>query len=177
LLPERIVPECGVRVGKSALLASDRGEFGGELVFADETGRARLLLHDNIRFLHAMPHGIVAVGGLAHMGIRYGSVYHVDFGWNGKPLVKLWKNLPQPPGDIRVLENGSVLIRTDGNDDVILTVADDARLAARATIMQLLEQLVPGALAIGAIAILVLLFKRVPRARRSSHRFPSPPSC
>ena len=59
----------GLVIGKNA------GEWGGEVAFREPDGRTYRLVDDNSQGIFAMPFGVVALTGLAHLTMNHGAVY------------------------------------------------------------------------------------------------------
>src|SRR5437879_5679861 len=65
-------PDVGLKVVDGFLLGSDRGEWGGELVFSDGRSQTATLLKENVTAIHRLRFGIVVVTGIAHLSIDEG---------------------------------------------------------------------------------------------------------
>jgi hypothetical protein len=114
-------------VSHGLLVGSNRGEWGGELVFLNERGEQLRLLDVNTRGIHAMPFGIVAVTGLAHLGFNAGALYLVKEAGASYVATK-WRILPGAPSESGFLENGDLFVACDGGD-IVVTRAREIRLA------------------------------------------------
>ena len=104
------VPEVGIQVADGYLLGSDRGEFGGELVFVDSSGRQTTLLSENVHEICAMPFGIVAVTGLSHLGMGGGDLFKVWKGDDGAWRTSRWRVLPDAPSTAGMLASGNLYV-------------------------------------------------------------------
>ena len=112
-------PDCGLKLPGGYLLGSDRGEWGGELVFLDDKSRATRLIVKNTRGVYRMPFGIVAVCGLAHLTINDGALFLVAVPPRGEPRASLWKSLPGAPSRSGMLSDGNLYIACQGGDIVV----------------------------------------------------------
>jgi hypothetical protein len=104
------VPSLGIPVEGGYLVGSNRGEWGGELVFLDSEGKQTILLHDNVRGIYRMSSGIVAVTGVSHLGMGHGAVYKVSKGEDGTWRASQWKVLPDAPVTSGVRPNGNLFV-------------------------------------------------------------------
>lgn len=109
----RTVPEVGLRIDGAWLVGTDRGEWGGELVLKPDGGRTQVVLPTNIAGLHVLPDGqIVAVTGLAHMGVHQGELHRVTCSRGESCRATWWKALPGAPKSSWVLESRELLVDT-----------------------------------------------------------------
>jgi hypothetical protein len=99
------------------LLGSDRGEWGGELVFRDKGAVIHRMLEHNIRAIIPMPLGVVVFTGLAHMGMSTGAIYLITQDADRLPRANLLHNLSGAPSDILWTVN----------DDLVFTVLPGIR--------------------------------------------------
>ena len=114
-----ISPGTGMKVPEGYLVGRDSGEFGGELVYLSEKSSATILLKQNTRAIYRMPFGILAVTGLAHLGLNDGALFLVMPVESGGYTARRWKTLPGAPGVSGMLDNGKLFIATLGGDVVI----------------------------------------------------------
>lgn len=114
-----VVPGFGVRVEGGWLLASDRGEFGGELVFEPDGEPIRFVTRGHFEDVHTLSDGRrVATEGLAHMGSNYGALYEIrqqgmDFS------IRFWRRLPGAPETSWVRVDGTLLVNTTRGSVVV----------------------------------------------------------
>ena len=122
------VPQVGIRVADGYLVGFDQGEFGGELLFIDLTGK-RTGLWENTQGIHKMPFGIVAVTGYGHFTDR-GMLVKVFRGQDGVWQATRWKSLPGHPdhGSTR-LANGNIRIDCGSHGCVELTASGNLKMA------------------------------------------------
>jgi HEAT repeat protein len=121
------VPQVGIRVDGGCLVGFDQGEFGGELLFIDPTGK-RTSLGENTQGIHKMPFGIVAVTGYGHLTNR-GMLLRVFRDQDGTWRASRWKSLPGCPGDSALLTNGNLWIGCGSHGCVELTPSGDLQMA------------------------------------------------
>ena len=96
-------------LGKDFLRADDDGEFGGGIdVLSDGGGGSRIFDH-NVRVLASTSAGVIGVGGLAHLGIEYGTLVAIDI-VDGEPRAAAVACLPATPMDAAVDEDGTLLV-------------------------------------------------------------------
>ncbi len=126
--PIKSIPDCGLRIGKTFLLGSSRGEWGGELVLQDEGGAIRRLIDSNIQGVHQLGSGIVATSGLAHLALNSGCVYRIEIKAGELPVARLWKVLPGAPGRSGLLESGDLFVECRGGN-VKISPSGEIRMA------------------------------------------------
>jgi hypothetical protein len=115
------------------LLGSNRGEWGGELVFTDGASAAVHVIEDNVQGIHRLPFGIVAVTGLAHLTLNHGMIYLVEVPANGRPKATKWKSLPGAPRKSGILPDGRLFVSCYGGD---IMVSVDGRISMAAPALQ-----------------------------------------
>lgn len=106
--PDFIFPAFG-----GVLLGSDRGEWGGELVFRDRSGTLQRLVDQNVRGIVRMPSGIVVFTGLAHLGMSAGAIYSVSRRADGSVVATLIRQLRGAPGAIRWTTQGDLVFQEE----------------------------------------------------------------
>ena len=114
-----VVPDFGVRVEGGWLLASHRGEFGGELVFQPENAPFQIVARGNFEDVHTMIDGRrVATEGLAHMGSDHGSLFELredGDGWSAR----WWRRLPGEPQTSWIRRDGTLLVNASRGSVVV----------------------------------------------------------
>jgi hypothetical protein len=98
------------------LLGSDRGEWGGELVFRDGGGAIHPLINRNVRGIAPMPFGVAVFTGLAHLGMSAGNIYSVARRADGAVAATLIHNLRGSPEAIRWTTSGDLVFQVDIQD-------------------------------------------------------------
>jgi HEAT repeat protein len=125
----RTIPEVGLRVDGGWLVGGDHGEWGGELLLKPDGGPSTKILDKNIAGLHVIADGrIVAVTGLAHLGMDEGSLYTIACAPTKACSATRWKALPGAPRSSWLIATGELLVNTTGGS--VLVAPDGAlRLA------------------------------------------------
>ena len=120
-------PEVGVRVSNGWLLGSDRGEWGGELVFKGDNKDYYKIIDENIGGLFKLGERFIAVTGLAHLSLNDGMIYEVKLA-GGKWKAEPWRALPGAPQCSGKVENGEVIVATHGGGVVIISEGGHLRM-------------------------------------------------
>jgi hypothetical protein len=97
------------------LLGSDRGEFGGELVLANENDpkkQPKNLYYANIEDLFLMKYGVLATTGYFHLDQDVGSILLVTFSKSGGPQVEEIFKLPAGVQTSWVTTDDKLLVNT-----------------------------------------------------------------
>jgi len=117
--PGEVAPTVAMRAFDGWLLGSDRGEFGGELVYRPDEGEDLLLANINIEDIYWMPQGFIAVAGRRTMisTDSYGAVIAVVRRSDGVGMIET-TDLPGAPLSSWLLKSGELLINTI--DQVVL---------------------------------------------------------
>lgn len=114
------VPDAALKTSTGWLLAGDRGEWGGELMFRHEsTGKITQLLDENTEDIYKFGTGFVAIVGLGHLGTSYGRVYKLTETTDGAWDVELWRVLPGNPRSSWLLTSGELHVGTSGGSILI----------------------------------------------------------
>ena len=98
------VPDYVAPFEQGLLMGSNRGEWGGELVYRNRQGKDEVLLTENVRGIFAAGSDALVFTGLAHMGINEGAVYRVVPG--RRPVARLLHRLIGEPRNIAQNRNG-----------------------------------------------------------------------
>lgn len=93
------------------LVGTDRGEFGGELIFRTRDGSIQSVLMENVQGIFEMPFGVVVVTGLDHLTINEGAVYSLTLGASEKVEARLMHRLQGKPRDFVRQRDGSLRFR------------------------------------------------------------------
>lgn len=127
--PTRQVPHVALRVDNGWLAGSNRGEWGGELVFIADDGTQRILLHENVEDIYVMGDQAIALTGLAHLSSNRGVVHALfrdELGdWSTRP----WRALPGAPATSWIVETGELLINAASGGTLLLGQDGSFRLA------------------------------------------------
>jgi len=127
--PVEQVPDVALRVENGWLVGSDRGEWGGELVFVGDDGQRTNVRQGNVDDLFDLGGKYIAITGLSHLTINYGRVYQVESSESGQWSCKLWRTLPGAPRSCGKLPSGEIFISTSGGGDIILSQDGTFRMA------------------------------------------------
>jgi hypothetical protein len=115
------VPDVALRVENGWLAASDRGEWGGELVFIHDDGSTQTIYHGNVQDLYRLGGRLVAVAGLAHMGTNHGEVLELARDAWGRWSAQIWRVLPYAPATSSLTQSGELLLTTVDNSLILLS--------------------------------------------------------
>jgi HEAT repeat protein len=127
--PVKQVPELALKVENGWLTGSDRGEWGGELVFIDEKGNSSILLNTNIEDIYRLGELTIATTGLAHMGMNNGAVYKLELNKAGGWEASHWIKLPGVPRSSWFVETSELLINTLRGGSILLSENGSMRMA------------------------------------------------
>jgi hypothetical protein len=96
-----------------SLIGLDVGEFGGGLWWFSSDGQnSRKLSDENVLGFAKTASGILAIGGLAHMGSDYGQILRVGAGAGGNRRIETLSNLDAAPMAFVVESPDSILVLT-----------------------------------------------------------------
>lgn len=107
-------PFFGIEVPGGHLAGSDRGEWGGAIVFIDPQGKASVLMSENIQAIYKTDHAVLAVAAHTYLGLIEGAVYKVSKNADGIWEAKPWRMLPGAPHFSRMLKDGSLFVSCYG---------------------------------------------------------------
>jgi len=124
----RVTPAVGLKIAKGVLLGSDRGEWGGELVYVDRAGRSQIVARQNVQSIHQLGRRLVVVAGLAHLLTDEGRLEEVVIDSRGTVHTRFWRALPGAPEQSGIVQNGSLFVRCT-QADVIIDPDGTMRLA------------------------------------------------
>ena len=113
-------PWLGLRVPDGWLLGGSRGEWGGEIVFKGEGDQYYEILKDNVIGLFTLGERIIAVTGLAHLTLNSGLIYELKL-VDGKWRAERWRALPGAPQSVGKLQNGEIMVATEGGGGLVLS--------------------------------------------------------
>nr|WP_231734559.1 HEAT repeat domain-containing protein [Lysobacter gilvus] len=119
-----VVPQVAMRVNDGWLAGSDRGEFGGELVFVGDGGTRRQLAEVNVKDLHVLGKRIVMLEGLAH-----GAIHEIARAPDGTMRATPWRILPGAPRTSWITEHGELLIQLESAGTVLVSPDGNMRMA------------------------------------------------
>jgi len=119
--PLKQVPELALKVENGWLVGSDRGEWGGELVFIDDEGNSKILLNKSVEDIHRLGNLTIATTGLAHLGMNNGVIYKLELNKNGDWEVSHWIKLPGVTLSSWFVETGELLLNTLHGGSILLS--------------------------------------------------------
>ena len=122
-------PDVALRLDDGWLVGGNRGEWGGELVVVGDDGTFQTLLEKNVRDLHLVGDRIVAVVGLAHLGLNAGSLYEVHREPGNEWTASIWRVLPGVPVTARPVQPEGLLIETVRKGSVVVLPNGEMRMA------------------------------------------------
>lgn len=127
---ERVLrtPDIALKVKDGWFAGSDRGEWGGDLVFIPTEGKAIKILDFNVEDIYSFGSHLIALSGLAHMSMNNGmihKIYRKGNEWHAEP----WINLPGAPHTSWLVETGELLINTVDGGSVLLSTDGSLRMA------------------------------------------------
>ena len=106
------------------MLGTNRGEFGGDLVFVDSLGKQQTILKANIEDIYKLGKQLFVVADFGH---ARGHIYKLEK-LNDKWIAKEWRQLPGAPFRSWMIDTGELFIGT-GEGDVILSKDGSFRMA------------------------------------------------
>ena len=125
----RQVPDAGLRVNTGWLVGSDRGEWGGELMYIPAAGTPSTLLKTNVQNIDFLGEEIVVVTGLAHLFGNSGMIFAVKSAGSGRWHVEPWIALPGAPTSSWLVETGELLVNTYGGGSILISDEGKLRMA------------------------------------------------
>lgn len=127
--PTRQVPGLALRVDGGWLAGSNRGEWGGELVFIADNGSVDVLLAENVEDIHMLGDHVIALTGLAHLFSNQGLVHTVSRDASGHWSARPWRALPGTPARSWPVKTGEVLIDIASGGTLLLHPNGSFRMA------------------------------------------------
>jgi hypothetical protein len=100
------------------LAGDSRGEFGGELIFVDNSDAVQLIQDMNVEDIYKFEFGYVVTEGLSHMSSNNGMLYLVTFS-DGKPHISKLYGLIGAPSSSFKLPNGNLLINSRDGSQIL----------------------------------------------------------
>jgi len=123
------IPDVALRIEDGWLAGSDRGEWGGELVFIPDSGKVVKLLDENIEDIYKFGERIITTTGLAHLTMNGGMIYELLRDKDGIWFEEPWLKLPASPRSSWFVETGELLINTYNGGSLLLSVDGSMRMA------------------------------------------------
>lgn len=125
----REAPTVALRVPGGWLAGSNRGEWGGEVMFIATGGKPQKVIDANVEDIYRLGDRYVAVTGIAHLTLNEGQVTELvrtaDGTWSARP----WRVLPGAPRASRLVEGGELLIDVLSGGSLLLSPEGKFRMA------------------------------------------------
>lgn len=118
---QREVPVVALRVAGGWLAGSNRGEWGGEVMFMPDRGNPYHVTDGNIVDIHRLGDRIVATMGLAHMFTNLGQVMELATDAQGRWQARPWRTLPGAPGDVELVAGPQLLFDANAGGTLLLS--------------------------------------------------------
>lgn len=122
-------PGIALRVGGGWLAGSDRGEWGGELMFLPDAGAPQHILDANIEDIYQLGDAIVVTTGLAHLSMNQGVLYRATRDAQGAWQAEVWRILPGAPAASHLVKPDELLVRTRHTGTVVVDAEGRMRMA------------------------------------------------
>lgn len=116
--PTRQVPRVALRISSGWLVGSDRGEWGGEVVFIADDGSKTVVLDKNVEDIYNLDGRLIAVTGIAHLFLNDGMVYQLARDSAGTWSATPWRALPGAPIGSWLTTNHRLRIDVVGGDSL-----------------------------------------------------------
>lgn len=122
-------PQVALRTGGGWLAGSDRGEWGGELMWLGDDGKRYRIFDGNIQDIHRVGNRYVAVSGIAHMSTNAGALLDLSIYDHGRWHATSWRILPGAPRSSGVTKEGELLVNTYQGGAVLVDAQGRMRMA------------------------------------------------
>lgn len=118
----KAAPSVAIRAFDGWLLGSDRGEFGGELIYRNETGDDTLLARANVEDIYRLKRGYIVTTGRGTLESLNGFGHVLVIGRSTDGVVEVVDrfDLPAAPKSSWLLPSGEVLVST-AEESVVIT--------------------------------------------------------
>lgn len=113
------IPNVALRTKNGWLLGSNRGEWGGEIVYKGDNGITQLIAHENVEDIYKIGNRYIAIVGLAHLILNNGIILELKKDSLGIWTAIPWRILPGAPRGSWFVKSGKLLVATNGGDFVI----------------------------------------------------------
>lgn len=127
--PIKQVPTVALRTKGGWLAGSDRGEWGGELVYIPDNAKAFKILDENIENIYQFGGQYIVITGLAHLMTNEGLVYKLFRDEAGVWHAEVWRVLPGAPRSSGLVETGEIVIHTVDGGSILLSKNGSMRMA------------------------------------------------
>lgn len=130
------VPTVALRVDGGWLAGSDRGEWGGELVFVGDDGSQQKVIDENVEDIYRLGDRYVVTVGLAHLGSNAGAVLELRHAADGHWQASPWRILPAAPQSSFLTRNGDLLVTVYTDTPIVISPDGTMRMAACAKYLE-----------------------------------------
>ncbi len=123
-----MVPDFAVAIDGGWLVASNRGEFGGEVVFVGEDGTRQLVMLGPIDDILRLGDRWIVVDGIWHLTMNVGMLHalrRVDGAWLAEP----WRRLPSSTKAQWLTTTGELLVQTSSGGTLLIAADGTMRMA------------------------------------------------
>lgn len=127
--PIEQVPDLALRVEGGWLVGSDRGEWGGELMFIGDNGMRQRILEENVEDVFRLGTRLVATTGLAHLSMNKGALVELKKDPDGRWTAEKWRILPGAPAASFLVEPEGLMIETIGRGAIVVNADGGMRMA------------------------------------------------
>lgn len=115
------IPAMALRVADGWIAGSNRGEWGGELVFISDSGTQQIIADTNVEDVYLLGDRLVAVTGLAHLGMNDGMLLQIIRSESGIWTSTPWRSLPGAPQSSMLVETGELLVNVFNGGSVLIS--------------------------------------------------------
>ena len=122
-------PDLALRVAGGWLLGANRGEWGGELIFAGDDGRRQGVLGRNVEDIYRLGTQTLAIVELRYSAPSEGVVYRLRQAGSGEWSAEPWLQLPGAPYSSWPVDTGEILVNTHGGGTILIAADGRMRMA------------------------------------------------
>lgn len=123
------IPEVALRVEQGWLAGSNRGEWGGELMYIADNGAQQLITRSNIEDIYQLGDRLVATTGIAHLSINEGMIIELERSKSGVWTSTPWRRLPGAPVASGLVETGELFVKVVNGGGLLVSDKGVMRMA------------------------------------------------
>lgn len=125
------VPDVALRIDGGWLAGSNRGEWGGDLVYINDDKKSTKIMESNdiVEDIYKLGDRYIATTGTTHLGLNSAMVFELFQGADGSWKAKQWLMLPGAPMSSWLVETGELLINTNSGGSILLSKDGVMRMA------------------------------------------------